>query len=106
MLQVGAVGGHSTAEQIFFGSFGFIGNFMIVYLFCSCLVEKSLFGSCKQRFVPRLNCRIELEEMAPMIAIYHETSPSIASSHEEESHLSILTTPRLLPHVRLVDHRF
>ena len=31
-------------NKYFFGSFGFIGNFMIVYLFCSCLVEKSLFG--------------------------------------------------------------
>jgi hypothetical protein len=36
-------------EQLFLGYFFSVGYFMIVYLFCSCLVEESLFGSCKKR---------------------------------------------------------
>ena len=55
---------------------------------------------------PHVEPRKELEEMAPMIAIYHETNPSIASSHEGKAHLPVLTTPRPLPHVRFADHRF
>ena len=55
--------------------------------------------------MPRLERRKELVEMAPMVEIYHEISHSIASSHEGKAHLSILTTPRLLPHVRLAGCR-
>ena len=48
-------------------------------------------------FALRLEPRKELEEIAPVVVIYLKSVSFIASSHGEESHLSILTTPRSLP---------
>ena len=70
--------------QLFLGYFFYVGYFMIVYLFCIFLSPGSQLEFRKWRCVPRLERRNGLEEMAPMIATSHETSPSIASSHRGE----------------------
>ena len=79
---------------------------MIVYLFCIFLSSGSQFRVPKWSCGLRLEPRNELEEMAPMVVMYPESTSFIASSHEDKAHLSILTTPRPLPHVRFADHRF
>ena len=70
------------------------------------LSSGSQFRLPKWRWLPRLERRNGLEEMAPIMAIYLESTPFIASSHEGKAHLSILTTPRSLRHVRSADDRF
>ena len=70
------------------------------------LSSGSQFRLPKWRWLLRLERRNELEEMAPIMAIYLESTSFIASSHEGKAHLSILTTPRSLRHVRSADDRF
>ena len=60
----------------------------------------------KWRWLLGLEPREGLQEMAPMMVIYPESTSFIDSSHEDKAHLSILTTPRPLPHARAADHRF
>ena len=96
----------STAVAIIFGLLILRGVFHDSIPLLYFLSSGSQLEFRKWRWLLGLEPRNELEEMAPMMAIYPESSPSIASSHVEESHLSILTTPRPLPHVRSADHRF
>ena len=79
---------------------------MIVYLFCIFLSSGSQFRLPKWRWLLRLERRSELKEMGPIMAMHLESTPFIASSHEGKAHLSILTTPRSLRHVRSADDRF
>ena len=62
------------------------------------VLEGSRFNSSEWRFALRLEPCKKLEEMAPMVVIYLESTSFIASSHADTVNLSILTTPRPLPH--------
>ena len=79
---------------------------MMVYLFCFYGPLESQFTSSEWRCAFRLEPREGLEEMAPIMEKYLESTSFIASPHEGKAHLSILTTPRSLRHVRSADGRF
>ena len=83
----------STAGQLFLGYFFYVGYFMIAYLFCIFLSSGSQLEFRKWRWLLGLEPRNELEEMAPMIIIYPETTPLIASSNEDTVHRPHIDDP-------------
>jgi hypothetical protein len=57
------------------------------------LQEKAIcFDSCEKRCAPRLERRKELEEMAPLLAINTEITPSVACFFKGKGQILILTT--------------
>ena len=91
---------YSTAVAIVFGLLFLRGVFHDSIPLLYFLSPGSQLEFRKWRCVPRLERRNGLEEMAPMIATYHETSPSIASSHRGEGaslHIDDPTPPSPCP---------
>ena len=79
---------------------------MIVYLFCFFLSSGVSLKFRNGGGCSTFNLAMGLKRWRLLLVIYLEGTSFIASPHEGQAHLSILTTPRSPPHVRSADDRF